>query len=166
MASQNPPIKTDSKLIINGIFLLEKFPGKGGWTYAALPKLIVGGKTHFGWLRVRGTIDDYEIKQYNLAPMGNGNLFLPVRAEIRKKIGKQVGDKIHVALYIDDLPLEIPEELMICLKDEPEAYAFFMNSPESRQKEIIKWVYAAKTLDERVERIVVTLKKLADKRKK
>ena len=31
--------------------------------------------TPFGWVKVHGTIDRYEIKNYNLQPMGNGRLF-------------------------------------------------------------------------------------------
>jgi hypothetical protein len=41
---------------------------------------------------VRGTIDDFEIRKYHLMPMGNGKFFLPVKAEIRKKIKKEAGD--------------------------------------------------------------------------
>lgn len=40
--------------------------------------------------------------------MGNGKLFLPVKAEIRKKIKKAEGDKVHVILYPDNEPLEVP----------------------------------------------------------
>lgn len=51
--------------------------------------------------------------------MGNGNLFLPVKAEIRKKIKKQAGDYVHVILYKDDSVFEVPQEIIDCLKLEP-----------------------------------------------
>lgn len=73
-------------------YLLEKFPGKGGWTYAAIPEIAPDKHAHFGWVRVKGTIDGYKIKGFHLMPMGNGKLFLPVKSEIRKKIKKQAGD--------------------------------------------------------------------------
>ena len=58
------------------IYLLEKFQsGKGGWTFVRLLKYQTGQNTPFGWVKVHGTIDRYEIKNYNLQPMGNGRLF-------------------------------------------------------------------------------------------
>ena len=106
-------------------YLLEKFQGKGGWTYARIPQILQDKSSPFGWVRVRGSIDDYEIKSYHLMPMGNGNLFLPVKAAIRKKIGKKEGDFVHITLYKDNLPVEIPEELQTCLMDEPAVYKNF-----------------------------------------
>jgi hypothetical protein len=65
--------------------VLEKIPGKGGWTYVVINEIAPDKRAKFGWVKVRGSIDDYELNQYKLMPMGNGKLFLPVRAEIRKK---------------------------------------------------------------------------------
>src|SRR5688572_32294459 len=77
-------------------------------------------------------------------PMGNGKLFLPVKAGIRKKIGKEEGDYVHVILYPDTEPLEVPEEMLLCLKDEPAAFKFFNSISESEQKFYIQWIYSAK----------------------
>ena len=77
------------KPLIDNEYLLEKFSGKGGWTYAAIPEIKPDKHAYFGWVRVRGSIDGYEIRAYHLMPMGNGKLFLPVKADIRKKIGKK-----------------------------------------------------------------------------
>jgi hypothetical protein len=46
-------------------------------------------------VKVRGFIDDYELKDHNLFPMGKGILMMAVKAEIRKKIGKQEGDWVN-----------------------------------------------------------------------
>ena len=54
--------------------------------FCKTPEIPPGQNTPFGWVKVYGTIDDYEIKNYNLQPMGNGRLFLPIKAEIRKRI--------------------------------------------------------------------------------
>ncbi|CAN5681274.1 hypothetical protein BH10BAC2_BH10BAC2_03340 [soil metagenome] len=67
-------------------------------------------------------------------PMGSGKLFLPVKAEIRKKIKKQEGDMVHVILYPDNEPMAAPEEFKICLKDEPAADEFFQGLTEGEQK--------------------------------
>lgn len=146
-------------------YLLEKFQGKGGWTYARIPEILQNKKAPFGWVRVRGTIDGVEIKGYHLMPMGNGKLFLPVKAEIRKKIGKKEGDYVQVILYADNLPTELPEELKLCLLAEPNAYETFLTYTEGEQKAFIEWVYSAKTDETKVERIAKTLDKLATRQK-
>ena len=73
------------KPLVNQKYLLKKIPGKSGWTYADLPQVIPDSNAPFGWVKVKGTIDGIEIKKYHLMPYGNGKLFLPVKAEIRKK---------------------------------------------------------------------------------
>ena len=110
-----------NKPFVNKSLLLERFSGKGGWTYARIPGVSPDKRNKFGWVRVKGFIDDYELKKYNLAPMSDGNMFLPVRAEIRKKIQKQEGDKVKVLLYLDNDEVVVPSDLMECLKDEPKA---------------------------------------------
>ena len=79
---------SNEKPLVDQDYLLQKMEGKGGWTYAAIPEIVQDKHAYFGWIKVRGTIDDYEIANYHLMPMGNGQLFLSVKAEIRKKIGK------------------------------------------------------------------------------
>ncbi len=146
--------------LIDNHYLLEKFPGKGGWTYAAIPEVLQNKETPFGWVKVKGSIDGFELKKQHLAPMGNGRLFLPVRAEIRKKIGKQAGDYVHVVLYADNEPAEVPEEMLLCLKVEPAALQFFNTLSESEKQHYTKWIYSAKTDDTRVERLAKTLDRL------
>ena len=145
------------KPLINKKFQLEKYPGKGGWTYAVLPGFSIKDKTPFGWLKVRGFIDDFEIKSYNLMPIKGGKLFLPVKAEIRKKIKKEAGDWVKVILYPDFSAIEIPEELLLCLKDEPIAYKNFLSYTEGEQRAFINWIYSAKREETRIERIAKTL---------
>ena len=141
-------------------YLLEKFPGKGGWTYAVLPEIKPDNDAPFGQVKVKGSIDGYEIKSYHLMPMGNGNLFLPVKAEIRKKIKKQAGDYVHIILYRDDSEFEIPEEILQCLKLEPEAEVKFMKYKKGEQKKFTDWIYAAKKEETKADRIAKMLQML------
>lgn len=157
-------MKTEQPLV-NQKYQLSKFKGKGGWTYAPIPEIAQDKHAHFGWVRVKGTIDDFEIKNYHLMPMGNGSLFLPVKAEIRKKIGKKEGDWIHVILFADTSPVEIPEELLLCLKEDKEAYDTFLSYSQGNQKEFIDWIYSAKTIETRVDRIAKSLNLLVQKKK-
>jgi len=153
------------KPLVNKKYLLEKYPGKGGWTYAAIPEILQDKHSPFGWVKVKGSIDDFEIKNYKLMPMGNGKLFLPVKAEIRKKIGKKEGDCVTVVLFADNAPTEIPKELLICLLEDPIAHNTFLSYTDGQQKEFIEWIYSAKTDDTKVERIAETLNRLAKQQK-
>jgi hypothetical protein len=130
------------KPLVNKKYLLEKFPGKGGWTFAKIPEILQDKKSHFGWVKVRGTIDGYEIRKYHLMPMGNGHLFLPVM------------------LYPDNEPLEVPEEMLVCLEDEPKAMKFFKSLSESEQKFYIQYVYSAKKEETKIERLAKSINRL------
>ena len=142
-------------------YRLERFPGKGGWTYACIPEIIKNKNNPFGWVRVRGFIDSFEISRYHLMPMGNGKLFLPVKAAIRKKIRKEEGDWIHVVLYPDDTSFEIPAEFIECLKDEPAAYDFFHSLSETEQKSIVNWMFNTRKESTKTEKMAIIINRLA-----
>lgn len=151
---------TDQIPLVDKEYLLEKFQGKGGWTFARIPEILQNRNTPFGWVRVRGTVDNFEIRNYNLQPMGNGNLFLPVKAEIRKAINRQEGDYVHITLVFDNSPPEIPEEFKLCLLDEPNAYETFLKYTNGEQKTFIEWIYSAKSDTTKVERITKAINKI------
>jgi hypothetical protein len=148
------------KPLTNGKYILERFHGKGGWTFARIPEIKQDKTKPFGWVKVKGTIDGYEIYKCHLMPMGKGKLFLPVKSEIRKKIRKGEGEYIHVILYPDNDPLEVPEEMLLCLKDEPAAFRFFKTLSESEQNFYIKWVYSAKREQTKIDRLTKTVNRL------
>jgi hypothetical protein len=148
------------KPLIDQKLLLEKFQGKGGWTYAQIPGIAPDKKNYFGWRKVRGFIDAVEIRKYHLMPMGNGQLFLPIKASIRKKIKKEEGDWINVVLYEDNEPEEIPEEFELCLKDASGAWENFISFKEQEQRKYIQWIYRAKTEDQKIERMAEAINKI------
>jgi len=144
---------------------MQKYPGKGGWTYVVISEIPKDKHAHFGMVRVKGSIDNYEIKQYNLMPMSGDTLFLPIKAAIRKLINKNAGDFVHVVLYPDNSPVEIPGDLEICLRDEPSAYETFMSYSDSEKKAFIDWINAAKREETKISRITKMLLKLQKKQK-
>lgn len=148
--------------LIKGTFLLEKMPGKGGWTYIRLPGVSTKYRGKFGTVKVSGTIDDYELLNYGLMPIRDGGLFLPIKAEIRKKTGKKEGDKVNLILYASEvaLPMATPEDLLICLKDEPEAHQAYQSYTESERKALLEWIGSASQDEIRVQRIAQAIDKL------
>jgi uncharacterized protein YdeI (YjbR/CyaY-like superfamily) len=87
-------------------------------------------------------------------------LFRPVKAEIRKKIKKKEGDYVHVILYADNGPTDVPEEMLICLQDEPKAERFFNSLSDNEKQNYIKWIYSAKKEEIKVQRMVRTVNRL------
>jgi hypothetical protein len=143
--------------LIDQKFKLQRMEGKGGWTFIVVPNLPNAKRSAGGLVRVKGFIDAYELKQYNLMPMSDGNLFLPVKSEIRKKINKHEGDTVKIILYEDRSPLEIPAELLMCLEDEPDAHKKFMKLTEGYQREFVNWINSAKRQETKIERIAKTI---------
>ncbi|PSL43851.1 bacteriocin resistance YdeI/OmpD-like protein [Chitinophaga niastensis] len=143
--------------------LLEKSPGKGGWTYARLPAIPRDKRNFFGWPKVKGFIDSYEIEQCNLMPMGNGMLFLPVKAAIRKQIGKQEGDYVRIILYpyTNQQVKIVPEDFMECLRDEPAAWRSFQQLPEADQQQCFHWLMEATVIEVRIQRMAAAINNLA-----
>ena len=152
--------------IVNQKLLLQKFPGKGGWTYAEVPELENVSRANFGWVKVKGTTDNYELNDYSLAPMKGGKLFLPVKTEIRKKIKKQAGDFVEVVLSRDHSTFIIPDELVDCLLLDELAHDKFINLSKSDQRQYVKWIYSAKREETRAERISKLVDRLLTKAKK
>ena len=75
---------------------LEKSPNKGGWIYVVWPESVKFFGTG-GAVKVSGRIEGHPFVSSFMA-MGDGQHMLPVKAEIREAIGKDVGDVVTVKL--------------------------------------------------------------------
>lgn len=148
------------KKIFEGIIYLEKFSGKGGWTYARIPLAFEKKGHYFGMRQVSGKVDDFTFDKKHLMPLGDGALFLPISKDIRKVIKKEAGDPINLLLEVPDTPNETPEELMDCLKDYPGKFEAFLALEEKEKSEWLEFIYAAKSENEKAERIIRLLDSL------
>lgn len=150
-----------AKLLIDKTYTLQKFPGKGGWTYASIPEIKKNPHAPFGWVRVTGKVDDFEIGPSKLQPFGDGQLFFPVNAKVRKAIGKQAGDTVRILLFEDEISEQTKEDLVACLELEPERIAEKFNGlSEHLQENYLFWIQDAKSEDEKAERILKLIEEL------
>lgn len=133
---------------------------KSGWTYLEISAEIAhqlkpNTKKSF---RIKGLIDAVPINGIALLPMGEGNFIFPLNKTLRQKLKKEHGEMVLLQIEEDKaFTISMPEELEICLLEEPPLMHRFMQQPASHQRYFYKWINDAKTFETKAKRIAMTV---------
>jgi len=120
-----------------------------------------------GQVKVKALIDDKVTYRGSLSKMGTACHTLGITQAIRKELGKELGDTIHIVLEQDKEPREVilPEEVAALFSKHPKAKAFFDKLSYTDRKEYIVWITSAKREETKQNRLGLLIEKLENGRK-
>jgi len=132
----------------------------GGGAFVSIPfdvEQVFGAKR----VKVRAFIEG-EAYRGTLVRMGGPCHLLPVLKDIRKRIGKSIGDEVKIVLEEDTDPrvVAVPEDLQRALAIHPAAAGFFSRLSYTHRKEYVQWIEEAKREQTRSDRIRKTIELL------
>jgi hypothetical protein len=141
--------------------LLENPEMKMDIAYIAIPfdvEKVYGTK---GQIKVKVTFDGHPYRGV-IANMGTGCHIIGVRKDIRKAIGKEVGDIVNVTIEKDEAEriVEVPEDLKNLLSKNRQAREFYDSLSFTNRKEYALWISSAKKDETREKRLKDALTKL------
>lgn len=133
------------KISDNQLLTLKYKKGFGAWTYHLVIPGTAGIEGKWGFLKVSGWIDDYELKPMNLAPRKGEDKLISINQEIRTSIGKKAGDTVKVTLYLHSPDrIETNAQVLKCFEDAG-VLKQFNHLENSERVEIVRAITDAKT---------------------
>jgi hypothetical protein len=125
---------------------------------------------------VYGTKDELPVQtaiegfpyQGELTPLGDGYHALVIPREVRRAVGKTVGDVLRVALYHDlgERVINIPDDLAAGLAENAAASTFFKSLTKPEQRSYVRYLKGSKTPEIRAKRLTETIYRLGIGRKR
>ncbi|MEP0710521.1 DUF1905 domain-containing protein [Algoriphagus sp.] len=141
------------KIVDNQKLELIYKKGNGAWTYHLVIPNTADIDGTWGSLKVSGLIDDYELKEMNLAPRKEEDKIISINKEIRKAIGKTGGDIVTVTLFLHTHDrINKNSEILNCFED-ADALESFKSLNEDDQEKIMDNTTSQKTEAKQIEQL-------------
>ncbi len=137
--------------------ILENFNASLWGHHIIVPDDIVQEFLNAGTKRIVCTLNETHTFQCALMPKGDGQYFIMLNAEIRKKLRLHVGSKIKVTLKKDESKygLPMPEEMEELLKIDDEANHYFHALTLGKQRSLLHIIGKPKKTDTRLHKAIV-----------
>lgn len=124
-------------------------------------------KTEFegkGRVKIKAYFDDV-LYRGSLVKMGMPCYFVGISQEIRKKIGKNPGDTVHVILEedLEERTVTVPVDFLERLQSDAKAYDIFQKQSYTHKKEYVQSIESAKKPETRYARIEKAFEMLKEK---
>ena len=133
---------------------IQRFEGKGAWTYVKVPWSPKKTTGPFGWITVSVQLDAVFLEKVKLLPFGDGTLFLPLSKALRRQLKKEAGDELQFRLKPFEIRTEKREELLACFQDEPMCWHYFQRADAEQQEHILSDILSQRderSMDKRLE---------------
>lgn len=127
--------------------------GFGAWTYHIVIPDTKDIEGTWGSMKVSGMIDDYELKEMNLAPRKDADKMISINGEIRKAIGKTGGDLVTVTLFLHTKDrINTKADVLKCFED-ADVLKAFTSLCKKEQDDIIDKITSEKTDAKQIDKI-------------
>ncbi len=102
-----------------------------------------------------------------LTNMGGACHFLGITKDLKARIGKEVGDTVHIRLEkdLEERIVEVPEDLAAAFATAVEARTAYEKLSYTHRREYVQWILEAKRPETRVRRIAGTIERLLANKK-
>ena len=107
-----------------------------------------------GQVKVKALFDGF-LYRGSLAKMGHSCHLLGLTKEVRKAIGKDPGDSVHVIIEedLEERIVEVPADFLERMTIDEEAKLYFEKLSFTHKKEYVRWIESAKKQETRLSRI-------------
>lgn len=145
------------------VFTAEVLAAGGGGHAVVVPKDIAA-KLSGRRVPVVAHVDGVEY--HSRVAVYGGQVYLGLRLELLRRIGRQAGDTVEVRLAEGSAPEPAPElteppELVAALADYDAARTAYADLPAEHQREFWAWIAAADDPENRADRVARTVQRLS-----
>ena len=140
--------------------VLERMPGRFGWTYVDFPKDVRTLYGKGGTVRIKGTVNGVPMDRA-LMPTGRGVHVIVLGVDLRKKAKVKAGEEARFEVWLNPRPdeIELPEELSETLDFLPEFKAGWERMRPGMKRSILIWINQGKTVPTRAKRVAELLRR-------